>query len=953
MTADTDHFRELDRLFQEVCDLPADEREPRLRELAPDNPLLRQGVRDLLAAETGASTDLSPETVQVKLSEAFATGVRAPNEIAGYQIGERLGIGGMGVVYRAEQRSPNREVALKLLRPGIATPDLVRRFQFESEALGRLRHPGIAQVYEAGIASTDAGPQPFFAMELVHGRPLLAWASDRPTSERLAKVAEICDAVQHAHSRGVIHRDLKPGNIMVTEDGAAKVLDFGVAKATDADLDSQTLHTQAGQLVGTLPYMSPEQLSSDPREADTRSDVYALGVIMFEMLTGHTPHDTAGLGLLEAADVIRDHDAARLSTHDTRFRGDIDIIARKALLKDRDQRYQTAAELGDDIRRYLDGQTITARPASATYQLSRIAKRNKAMCAVVLVSSLLVAGLAVAASVAYTSERATSDRLVIENANFEAVNDFLRDMLVKANADETGGEIMLIDVLEAAADEVETGELNTREVDASLRVTLGATLGWLGYADRAVALLEPAVAHHREYYGELHERTIDALQMLVRFMAISNRPEDGLELLGDTPERYAAVIGDTALEQDRLVDLYRARAVSLKRAGRVEETEPVLREAARILETLRGPNGELENGALGEVYNELGSYHRMRNELADAEDYYRRSLEIYAQVHGEDTERYATVLNNLALVQGAVGRRAESLETLRRSVEISEAVYGDSAPGRIMVKRANLGNSIARLGRFAEAEPVLRKSLAEHIEVMPSDHPNLSFPMMYLADALYELGRYEEAASLAEEGIALMLSRFGPEHPFAVPFFTTLGWTRAAVGDIDGAVEAFESTTRAVSAAYGEDSDTMASTMLIIAAIYSRHGLAEEAAAICESVDVGASTGLRRTLDRTLGVLDVRDGDPAAALAHFDSWWPAMEAASEFPYNIDVHEAAEMYVELLLSEGRQDDAASCLRLLLTNARRSLGPDHAKLSRTKSRFPSLNERVLAEQGASGG
>jgi WD40 repeat protein/predicted Ser/Thr protein kinase len=302
---------------------------------------------------------------------------RPPSGVAGYRVVRLIGRGGMGAVYEAEQDNPRRPVALKMIRPGLASPDLVKRFAREAHVLGRLHHPGIAQVYAAGLA--DDG-QPYFAMELVHGPPLLEYADRQrlDTAARLALVARIGDAVQHAHDRGVIHRDLKPANILVDETGQPKILDFGVARATDADLHT-TAGTEIGQVIGTLAYMSPEQVEGDPAALDTRSDVYALGVILFELLAGRLPYSLQGLPLAEAARVIRDHDPARLGSVNTSLRGDVETIVAKALEKDKDRRYASAGALAADIGHYLAAEPIAARPASAWYQFRKFARRNKAV----------------------------------------------------------------------------------------------------------------------------------------------------------------------------------------------------------------------------------------------------------------------------------------------------------------------------------------------------------------------------------------------------------------------------------------------------------------------------------------------------------------------------------------------------------------------------------------------
>jgi serine/threonine protein kinase/WD40 repeat protein len=319
-----------------------------------------------------------------------------PPSIGRYKILRLIGEGGMGAVYEAEQEYPRRMVALKILKPGVTNSRTLRRFEQEAQALGRLQHPGIAQIYEAGTADTGFGPQPYFAMELIRGQSPRDYVKQHGLGirERLELVAKMAEAVHHAHQRGLIHRDLKPNNILVDETGQPKVLDFGVARAIGTDVEV-TQQTDEGQLVGTLAYMSPEQVLADPQEIDTRTDVYALGIILYELLAGRLPYNTKGK-LHETLTAIREEDPPPLGTLDRSYRGDIETIAAKALEKDKARRYTSAAELAADIRRYLADEPIAARPPTASYQLKKFARRNRALVlGGAAVFTALVAGVVV------------------------------------------------------------------------------------------------------------------------------------------------------------------------------------------------------------------------------------------------------------------------------------------------------------------------------------------------------------------------------------------------------------------------------------------------------------------------------------------------------------------------------------------------------------------------------
>ena len=401
--------RELE-LFHAALEREPADREPFVRTTAGD-PGLAGRVLRLLDAHR--ELEETPAGARFETPPLGPPPEQPPFEgVPGYRVVRLLGAGGMAEVYAAEQEQPRRDVALKILRPGLASPALLARFEHEAEILGRLHHPGIAQVYEAGIAATDRGERPWFAMELVEGSTLTRYAGEAGlgADERLALLAEVCDAIHHAHQQGVVHRDLKPANILVDRSGRPRVLDFGVARVTGTGVHLTTVQTAAGTLIGTVPYMSPEQVAGDGRPVDTRSDVYALGVVGYELLTGELPHDVRELAIPAAARRIGTEDARPLAAVDPAFRGDVDTIFGKALERDRERRYGSAAELGADLRRYLRHEPIAARPASLGYQLRKFARRNRGLVTgAALALAALVLGLAAAVANALEARSALAD----------------------------------------------------------------------------------------------------------------------------------------------------------------------------------------------------------------------------------------------------------------------------------------------------------------------------------------------------------------------------------------------------------------------------------------------------------------------------------------------------------------------------------------------------------------
>jgi WD40 repeat protein/predicted Ser/Thr protein kinase len=442
-------LQRVEELFDRAVDLEPPQRAAFLDEQCKGEAELRAAVEELLQFDNRAQADKSLLRSPLTWSRPPEPGPPPVQAIGSYRVVRVLGEGGMGTVYEAEQDNPRRTVALKVIRAGLTSDFLVKRFTREAQILGRLHHPGIAHIYEAGLAEDG---RPFFAMEFLRGLPLDEYARLRGLTipARLELLERVCDAVQHAHDQGVIHRDLKPANILVDETGQPRVLDFGVARATDADLQTTAARTQAGQLLGTLGYMSPEQVTGDPDVLDRRSDVYALGVILFQLLANQLPYHLEHLPLPEAARVIREQEPSRLGWINAVCRGDIETIVAKALEKEPARRYPCAGELAADIRRHLNHEPIRARPPSALYQLRKFARRHKALVAAVLgIGLALAAGTVV--SVLYAVRAGQNAREAEENARQARENERqARYQTYKAHLAAAAAALSTHDVADAA-----------------------------------------------------------------------------------------------------------------------------------------------------------------------------------------------------------------------------------------------------------------------------------------------------------------------------------------------------------------------------------------------------------------------------------------------------------------------------------------------------------------------
>ncbi|NOT30831.1 MAG: protein kinase [Planctomycetes bacterium] len=417
----------ISQLYLECVELSAEQRADHLARTCGEDRELSGAVEAMLDFDARRPEFLAGSAVEALEPEEGDL----PRSIGRYRILRKLGEGGMGAVYEAEQDHPHRTVALKVLRQAFVSSSALRRFELEGELLGRLQHPGIAQIHDSGQAETGLGPQPWFAMELVRGEPLSEHARSRGLSarERLELVMRVCDAVQHAHQHGVIHRDLKPGNILVDASGCPKILDFGIARVCDTDVQLTTRQTDVGQILGTLAYMSPEQASGDPAAIDTRSDVYSLGVILYELLAERLPYDLSGKQLPDAVRIIREDEPRRLSAIQHVHRGDVETIVHTALEKDKRRRYASAAALGADIQHFLRHEPIEARPPSRVYTLKRFVRRNRTLVGATLAVIVALASGLVAA--VHFGLREAEQRRIAEGeayrANLSLAHQALRD----------------------------------------------------------------------------------------------------------------------------------------------------------------------------------------------------------------------------------------------------------------------------------------------------------------------------------------------------------------------------------------------------------------------------------------------------------------------------------------------------------------------------------------------
>jgi len=718
-----------------------------LDEACSKDPALRAEVDSLLSAYSDADS-FSKSDLTTRLTDVPST----PRSIGPYQLLQKLGEGGMGQVWLAEQTSPvRRKVALKLIKAGMYDDSVLRRFQTERQSLAIMDHPAIAKVFDAG-ATPDG--QPYFVMEYVSGISITQYCDNKKLKvrDRLELFIHACEGVQHAHQKALIHRDLKPANILVVEvDGKPqpRIIDFGLAKSLTPYFGEDFGRTLFGALVGTPGYMSPEQADSGSLDVDTRTDVYSLGVILYELLTGSLPFDPAlwkNLRFEEMLRHLREDDPVRPSTKVSSdrkssselalargieprqlaslLRGDLDWITLKALDKDRNRRYGSPSDLAADLSRYLHSQPVIARPASPGYVVRKYVRRHRYAVAFASTLVLLLAGFAILQAIELrriTRERDRADRIAAFMSNMFRISD---------PSAARGNSITVREVLDKASADIESSLNKDPQLQAKMMTVMGEVYHHLGLYPKAEALLKHALNTDRELLGD------------------------------ENPDTMAAGSGLGATLAD---------------AGKLAEAERLLRPLVEIQKRKLGR----ENRTTLIFMNLLASVLHGQGKFTDAEKMYREIIEVQRRVYGPDDRITLTVMSNLAGALSDSGSRSPEIVDLNQKVlEARRRVLGPDHPDT-MQSMNNLGIALTVQHRTAEADALLKETLELRKRVLGPEHPETLGTMGSLADVYEQEHRYSEEEALRRQAFAIQLRILGPEH---VDTISSHGWSSGGAG---------------------------------------------------------------------------------------------------------------------------------------------------------------------------
>ena len=749
----------------------------------------------------GGESPLDPDSTlaPAPTSSAFAAAFGGvAGTIGPYRLLQQLGEGGMGVVWLAEQLQPiRRDVALKVIKPGMDSRQVIARFESERQALALMDHPHIARVFDAGTTATGL---PYFVMERVDGVPITRYCNTRRLTvrERIELFIPVCQAIQHAHQKGIIHRDVKPSNILIKQQenrAVPKVIDFGLAKALSEESSDATMMTRVGTVVGTLSYMSPEQAELGRQDVDTRSDVYSLGAVLYELLTGATPLDherLARASYVDALQHVREEEppspsvrlrrsgelkqtAAERRSDPVRLHHllehELDWIAMKALDKDRTRRYETVNALARDLERYLAGDPVEAAPPSAAYRMRKFVRRHRlGLSTAAGFAALLLAAVVVSSWMAVRASRAEQEA--------RAVNAFLEDdLLARASASNQASpdikpdpDLKVRTALDRAATRIEGKFSSQPLVESSIRYTIGDTYKDLGLYPEAQKQLESALTIRRRVIGEAHPDTLQAMDALGNLYWLQGKYAEAEPLTTRLLERRRRVLGEA---HSATIDTMVLLAMVYRGQGKYALAEPLLIKA---VEAGRHALGE-ENQIVVKASADLALVYSDQGKQAQAEPLLIKVLETWRRVGGEEHPETLQCMNNLALSFARQGKYAQAEPLFSRVLEVRRHVLGQEHQETLRSLH-NLGALYNLQGRYAQAGPLFASALELRARVLGEEHPDTLRSMDALAGLYRNQGKDAQAEKLYVRVVDLRLRVLGAEHRDTIASLASLGEIR-------------------------------------------------------------------------------------------------------------------------------------------------------------------------------
>ena len=821
----TEEWDRIDRLFAEALERPATERERFVVEASGGDEAVAREVLALLRSHDEAPLVLGESaTVYAEpLLDRMAEG--GPDALTGQRVGpyrilREIGRGGMGSVHLAERDDQfRRQVAVKVVKRGMDTDEVLLRFRYERQILAALEHPNIARLYDGGVADDGL---PYLVMEYVEGRPITAYCDERglDVEARLALFGTVCQAVQFAHRSLVVHRDVKPSNILVTADGTPKLLDFGIAKLLSDDAPEGAPRTRTGVRILTPEYAAPEQIRGGP--ITTATDVYALGVLLYELLAAVRPIALEGKGPHEAEQAVLEQEPIRPSAAPglpdrlrRRLRGDLDSIALRAVEKDPSRRYTTAQELLEDVNRHLAGLPVQARRDTVGYRMRSYVRRHRTGVATAAAFLLVIVGFLTVYNMRVTRER---DRAQAEAAKATATTAFVTGLFKGADPDDSPGDTLnVFELLERGAGRLTPAEVEEPEVLATLQATLGRLYLELGDYPRATPLLDSAVVLRRAIHGPDHEEMGRALRDAAEVRSIA----------GDYPASDSLYRQAVAIQRRRLGDRHRELAVTLNyladmlaQSGRPDSAEPLFREALAILEAAPGDErDEIAHSKFG-----LGVVKRYQGKFDEAEPLFREVLRLRRELYGDEQTDVAVTLNDLGILYLETGRYDSAEATLRESLAIRRTLFGNRH--REVAQGLNNLAFIPYEARkdYAGADSLWREALAIWEGMHGRRHRDVGMVLGNLAQLELDRGNPDSAVALYGAALDVMRAVSGEESADAARMTRSLGVALYRLGDMAGAQARLERAVEIRRAVHGPSHLGVAAAELSLAHVLRDRG---------------------------------------------------------------------------------------------------------------------------------
>ncbi|MFH1841642.1 MAG: tetratricopeptide repeat protein [bacterium] len=831
----TNRFAKIREILLAVSDLSLTEQTDYLDTACADDPELRREIESILAHNDNAPEIIRTVGVGALLARhgnefLQEPAAEFPEQIDAYRIVEVLGEGGMGVVYLAEQIEPiRRQVALKLMRWGLNLDQVVARFELERQTLALMEHPNIAKVLAAGA---DAQGRPYFVMELVRGAPITKFCAENeiPIEDRLRLVIQVCKAVQHAHQKGIIHRDLKPSNLLVArQDGVPtpKVIDFGIAKAVEESAVEIAQLTREGQPIGTLKYMSPEQTRGNSRGIDTRSDVYSLGAILYELLTGSAPCEPSSPSLIDQVRATCEEAPrpfSELGSGAPDIDRDLEIIAFKALAKDPIDRYQSVSDLGGDLERFLNSEPIIARPPSTTYQLKRLIERNKLPSLLVGSIAVMVIAFGIWMSFLYTRSEANLKRALQAEGEAGEVSDFMVGLFEISDPSEArGNSITAREILDEGAERIEQELGDQPEIQSRLMHTMGVSYCGLGIYDRSQSLLESALVQHDALSSD---RTLAEAEILTDLGSVYLN--SGQTAAADSCFTSALAIRREQLPPDDprvaagLANLGWAYAIE----GRFAESETMLVDAVAILEEFP----DFEPRALPATVNNLAQVYQVNGKLDQAEALYLRALAMREERLPVDHPDIANNHSNLASFYTVRGEPATATAHAQQALDIWERILSPEHPD-VATALINLAEIQRTADDLESAEQNILRALAIMETSLGPEHRQVARTLNNLGLLYLARGDLTKAENALERSRAINTQNESAEHPLTVTVLNNLGELRLAQKRLRDAELLFQHVLEIRDRLYGADDPRTALPLYNLGRLrlaQGRHDEAEE-----------------------------------------------------------------------------------------------------------------------------